>query len=466
MALWGSIAFCGSARALTDEDVFAGWRFHSAIPGARAAGMARAGIALVDDPAALRINPARLAALSLPQASFEMRWRDADPLEGSSGLIRTDPAANPFAGSSARRDVETDQGIRPAFLAYAHPMTLLGRPLVLGWSRTEAYDLSVNATTSVTSVPVSAPAIPDGGVEVTHVSRGSMDARIALYDVGAGWRISPSFSAGVSLSAATIDLRTRTRGLLADPLQLTGPGMFDPRFGTSDPAPLLDTATSSGDTALAFSFGSWWRPSPALALATVFRRGPAFEANTSMRDKVTGARRRSGSRVRVPDAAAIGLAWNPFLAHPSSVLQSLVLLVDVERASGASLEGTVTARRTILTRDDAVRRVSAVVDGDTQVRVGMEVQRSYPDWTLALRAGAYNERDPVVRIEKLSGDVPPLEGQAAALREAGYLERPDTEVHVTAGAGFALWAVSFDLGLDVSSVDAQVAASATWRFGR
>jgi hypothetical protein len=147
------------------------------------------------------------------------------------------------------------------------------------------------------------------------------------------------------------------------------------------------------------------------------------------------------------------------------MLRSLVLALDVERSSGASFEGTVSDGRTLLTRADAVQRVSAVLDGETQARLGMEVRRSYPAWTLALRGGAYNERAPVVRLEHLSGDVPPLEGQAEALREAGFLQRPDMEVHVTAGAGLSLYAVSFDLGVDVSSSEAQVAASATWRFG-
>jgi hypothetical protein len=292
-----------------------------------------------------------------------------------------------------------------------------------------------------------------------------MDARITSYDVGAGWRLTPSFHAGATLAAATLDLTTRTTGLLSDPLQLTGPGMVDPRFGTLAPVPILDTRTAGSDTTLAFNFGSWWRPSPVIALAAVFRKGPRFDASTEVRDRVTGERRASDTTVRYPDTATLGVAWSPFLSHPSTMLRSLVLALDVERSSGASFEGTVSDGRTLLTRADAVQRVSAVLDGETQARLGMEVRRSYPAWTLALRGGAYNERAPVVRLEHLSGDVPPLEGQAEALREAGFLQRPDMEVHVTAGAGLSLYAVSFDLGVDVSSSEAQVAASATWRFG-
>jgi hypothetical protein len=303
-------------------------------------------------------------------------------------------------------------------------------------------------------------------VEVTRVSRGSLDARLALYDAGAGWRLTPTFSAGASLVVGTLDLETRTVGLLADPLQLTGPGSVDPRFGSPVPAPLMETRTSSSDTALAFSFGSWWMPAQSLGVAAVFRKGPRFDASSGMRDEVTGHRISGNTIVRLPDTAAIGAAWKPFLGHPSSTLQSLVLALDVERASDASVEGIVTPRRTIHTMADTVRRVSAVVDGETQARLGVEVRRSYPGWTLALRGGAYNERTPVVRREALAGDMPMAEMEAAALTKAGFLERPDMRFHLTAGAGIAFYTFSLDLGLDVSPDDTQASVSTTYRFGR
>ncbi len=445
-------------QAVSDEDAFGGLLFSHPIPGARAAGMARAGLALVNDPTALRLNPARLAAVDSPAIALDLRWSDADPVEDDSGLVATDPALNPFAGTTASRSLESDDAFRPSFIGYAHPLEGMTRPFVPGVSRTEAMHLSVSGSTRSTSVPVSAPIAPDSGVEATLASDSSMDVSMALWDVGGGWRFSPTFAAGATVVVGTLSLSTRTVGSLADPLQLTGPGTIDPRFGTPVPQPLVETESDGDGTAFAFSFGSWWKPARTLALAVVYRQGPRFDVSGHTRDLVTGEETESDTRLRMPDTAAVGVVWNP--------KENLTLALDVESASGAELSGDILTPRNIHTAPAAMTRSTFEIDDEIQVRLGMEVRRSMPTWTMAFRGGVYNERSPVVRRDTLEGDVSPLEGHAAALEEAGFFDRPDTEIHATLGFGAAFYALGFDLGVDASESRLAVTASTSWRFGR
>lgn len=449
----------GSAvLALSDEDAFAGLSFSHPTPGARAAGMGRAGLALVSDPAALRFNPARLAALDSPEVALDLRWSDTDPVEDDSGLVATDAAANPFAGTTASRSLESDDGFRPSFLGYAHPLKGMTHPFVPGVSRTEVMHLSVSGSTRSTSVPVSAPIAPDSGVEATLASDSSMDVSMALWDVGGGWRVSPTFAAGATIVVGTLSLSTRTVGSLADPLQLTGPGTIDPRFGTAVPQPLVETSSDADETAFAFSFGSWWKPARSLALAVVYRQGPRFDVTGRTRDLVTGEETESDTRLRMPDTAAVGVVWTP--------KETVTLALDVESASGAELSGDILTPRNIHTDPAVMTRSTFEVDDEIQVRLGMELRRSLPTWTMAFRGGVYNERSPVVRRDALEGDVAPMEGHAAALEEAGFFDRPDTEIHATLGFGAAFYSLGFDLAVDASESRLAVTASTSWRFGQ
>ncbi|HKY33245.1 MAG TPA: hypothetical protein VJV23_11960 [Candidatus Polarisedimenticolia bacterium] len=462
-----SLAPLPPAFALTDEEIYSALRLPVVLPGARTAAMGRAGLALVDDPAALRINPARLAALGHRQGAFELRRDEAGDQSGRSSFVASDPGGgNPFAGARAASSSREDAGYRPLFLGYAHPLELLGRPLVAAVGRTEALDAALTARTTSTVVPISAPVAPDSGAEVTLVSEGSLQARVALWEAGAGWRITPSFAAGAALSFGTLDLNASTTGSLSDPLQLTGPGMVDPRFGAPVPSPLRSTRTSGSDTDLAVSFGAWWKPASALSVATVFRQGARFDLEGRSRDQVPGGSTPFSTRLELPDTAAVGLAWTPLRGHPSAALQSLTLVLDVERVSRGGLASGVREGVNVLTSPMAVRTVTYESEDVTEARLGVEVRRSLPSWTLAVRGGLYTERVSAVRAVRIAGDVPPLEGHAEALSEAGFFEDEDDELHATLGAGFAFYALTLDLGADLSGEGSRFTASASYRFGR
>jgi len=442
------------AQAVTDEDIYASLRISLTPPGARAAGMGGAAIAWVDDAAASRINPARLASLTAPQALFEGRHRDYDSFSGGTHQIRFDPMINPYAGTTFSSRSSPEGGAVPALLSFAYPLPFAAS-VVLGVSRSEVLDLTSAASSVTRTVPLSAPQTPSGGDEVLRVSRGTLDMKVELYDLSAGWRLAPTLSVGGSLVVGRLDLSSATTGLLADPLQLTGPGMSDPRFDSGSTEPLVRTVSDGSDTDLAYSFGVSWKALQSLTLATAYRRGARFEVPGSSLDLVTRVKESFSNVVKLPDAAVVGVAWTR---------GDLTLALDVERVENSDLLEGMREGENVLTRSDFVRRVSYDLQDATEARLGLEHRRSYPTWTLALRGGAYTEHDSRIDLRRISGDVGALQGQSQAMSQGDFFPEGQTQLHVTMGAGARFHNLSVDFGIDLSDPLTQVAAAATYSF--
>ncbi|HEY3175377.1 MAG TPA: hypothetical protein VGK94_06390 [Candidatus Polarisedimenticolia bacterium] len=457
------------AFAITDEEIYGALRFPRALPGARTAGMGGAGLALVEDPAASRINPARLASIGDPELLLEGRMRQSDDASGDSDLVLfdADPNGHPFAGTSTSARAGMDGGASASALGFAYPLRLT-RPLVLSFSRVEGLDIGIGLSSVTRTTPPSVPVTPGGGDEVLRISRGRLDLDMELYNLAAGWRLTPTFSVGGTFVVGTMKISSETVGLLADPLQITRAGMFDPRFSGPCAEPLYVTTSDGSDTGLGFVFGSAWKPIPSLAVATAYRRGPRFELSAESRDLSLATRSSFTNVVKVPDAAAAGLAWTPFLSHPSAVMQSLTFALDLERVEYSDLLDGLREREGILTRADVASNVSYDIGDAVEVRFGVEALRSFSTWTLALRGGLYTEHDQRLHLDGITDDPnSPLAGQGKALREGGFL-LPDgrTDWHATLGAGARLYALCWDLAIDLSDSAAQVVLTGVYRFGR
>ncbi|MCI0409465.1 MAG: hypothetical protein L0191_13055, partial [Acidobacteria bacterium] len=148
--------------AITDEDVYGVFSIPLAVPGARSAAMGGASLALVGDPAASRINPARLAAVMHPELAIEGRRSESEDLSSVSGLQRFDPSINPFAGAVLTVEASPDEGAIPSFLAYAHPLRL-SEHVVVAVSRLQVMDVSIAAATRGATTPLDAPLTPSAG---------------------------------------------------------------------------------------------------------------------------------------------------------------------------------------------------------------------------------------------------------------------------------------------------------------
>jgi len=304
---------------------------------------------------------------------------------------------------------------------------------------------------------------PGGGDIVTRISRGSIEADIALYDLAAGWRLSPTFSIGVSAVIGRMDLSASSTGLLSDPLQFTVISMFDPRFSGPSAVPLTQTVSDGTDTSLAFSFGSSWRAHRSLVVAAAYRQGPRFSFEATSRDFSSGARRSFDNTFKIPDVAAAGLAWTPFSRHPSSGLQSLTFALDVERVEYGDRLEDFEEGQSILTSPIFVGKVSYAAESETEIRIGGEYGLSFTSWTLDLRAGFYTRHGGGIHLSSASGD-PSLTGLSEALRQAETLADAETAEHYTLGAGVRFYALSVGLAADTSDQATRILASVTYDF--
>lgn len=429
--------------------------------------MGGAGLALIDDPGACRVNPARLSVISLPAAQLDARFQDFEENSGSSGLVLSDPDIHPFAGTEVDADSSNDSNLSFSFLSFAWPFALK-RPVVIAGSRSQTLNTVFAIDSVAKTTPPTAPVTPGGHDAVRRVSRGRLDIELDEWDLSVGWRLTPTFSIGGTIIMGMLDLSAETTGLLADPLELTGPGMFDPRFSGSTAETFLTTSSVGSDTATAYQFGTWWRPSPAWALATTFRKGVRFEVEGETRDHFLGTDDSFTNVLKIPDTAGVGVVWNPFTGDPSALLQSLTFAIDVDRVKYSDLEEDLRTHVGILTDKQFTRKATYDIDDATEVHLGMELRHSFSTWTLAMRGGAYTDHDERLKPADFS-DAPgsALSGQARALDEGGFMiPDGDTDVHVTLGAGARFYALSFDLAVDLSDPVNQVIGSATYHFGR
>jgi len=463
-----NVAVAFEVGAVTDEEIYAGLRFSGQAPGGRLAGMGGAGLALVDDAGAAHLNPARLCAINAPELVIEATNRSRSATSTHSDFFRFDTSVNSinrFAGASFRTVETPDDEMTPAFLAYAHPLKLRSRPVVLALSRTAALDTSFSARSVNLTTPLLPSITPSAGDVVRRISEGHIDADLELYDLSAGWRLTPSFSVGGALILGRLQLSSRTVGLLADPLQFTGPGMFDPRFSGSAAAPLVETSSDGNDTDVAFSFGAWWRPHRDFSVATVYRQGTRFGVEAVSRDLATGARQAFVNVIKEPDVASVGLAWTPFGRSSSTNLQTLTFALDLSRVEYSDVLAGLRTGENVLTRSDFIRDVSYTADDAVEARLGMEYRRSFLTWTLAWRGGVYTEHDAGIHLTRAAGDVGALQGQARAMSQGEFFPGRDTELHGTLGVGARFYSVGFDLGVDLAEDYEQASVSMTWRLG-
>ena len=453
---------CATALfAATDDEIWGALRFPPTLHGARHAAMGSAGIAMVGDATATLTNPARLPAVLDPEVLLEVRSQDPDETALESGLLQFDPSINPFAGSSFSTEAAPDDDPE-GMLAFVWPFDL-ARPLVLGGS-IDATSSALTAGSSVTTIPLNTAVTPNSGDEVLRLSTGTLDSKSTNLTLGAGYGITPDFWIGAAAQVAQLEIDAISTGLLADPLQFTGPGMFDPRYQTSAPQPLRTTVTDGSDTGIGFSVGVFFRPHPTLGLATLYRGGPRFELPGTATDLLTGTEVSFTNTIKVPDRASIGAAWTPFLSHGSSAARTLVFALDVEHVTYSDLVEDFVPGRNILTSSDFVQSATFDADDATEVHFGTEWRLIHPSWSLALRAGAYLDENASIHLTDISGDVGDLQGQSGALIEGGFFEETDSEVHVTGGLGFSGQSFDLDFAVDVADPSTHIILSTRYRF--
>lgn len=464
------------ALALTDEEVFRSFRAGTPAPGARALGMGGAFIGLADDATATFTNPAGLGYMSRPQAAFEMRLTDGDPVgygvNGAFGLS----GAEKFASGAIQ--IEEQDVASPSFLAYVHP---INDYLVVGFSRHERLNQERDSFTSYL-----APASSFGPIEDTAgstlleptASLGHLDVMVDTFSVSVASAPIEQLSLGITLSIARADVLSTVDTFTYRLLDEDGNGAVDTFARPLD----FRTHVDDSDTVVTFSAGLLYRPSPKFGIGLVYRDGPEFDLVESVKQDglrstdlrkylfdrgIAGSTGEFINTLALPDSYGLGLAFGPFF--DSKGAGGLTITADVVHHEYTDLLTNFVKGLNSQLFAAASDAAVLAIDDETQAHVGLAWTWTVGfDNSIHLRAGAYTEPDSSIESAgRPSTAVAPGSGQAVAVGQ--WVGTNDDELHVTLGAGFtikkgAAYSFQVDGAADFSDLGEVYVGTALVRF--
>jgi len=481
-----TIAFLspGLPRALTDEETFREFRFNFVNPGARALGMGGAFAAVADDATAAQANPAGLQYVLTPEFFLEYRSIDQDTTIdrsnlGSLSVDQSTGARNlPFLGLTSVSNPDTTSD--PSFVSFVLPMrrTVAGRRIRIAGSRQVVLseDRALSSGGNATEARFAFPSFPNtvngSTVEAYSVDTlvsGGRSADIVYWNVGGSIDLTRDFSAGLTLTYATLDLKSDTLTEVIDPLQL----FLDPthpRFPVQPSMDVYSTSADGKDSDVTFTFGIHLHPDSVFAtgvspwrFGAVYRRGARFSVPEET--FLNGAPNLMfDTTIVVPDRYAISASYR----SPVHWLFSL----EIERVEYTDLLKGFRTGVNYLTGGqvaggafgiNANQSVEFTINDGIIPRGGLE----YVFWPggkgsrrLALWAGYYRTPDDRIRMLHFNSDDSSVN---AAYMEAFRGGEPAD--HVTGGVGFEFGPSSLRLAGEGSSEGRQFVGTYTYRFG-
>ena len=478
--VWPSLS-----HALTDEEIFREFHFNFANPGARALGMGGAFAAVADDATATQANPAGLRYVLTPEffLGFRSGQQDTTVTRSNMGSLAVDPGTGgrelPFLGLTS---VSSPEAMRePGFLSFVLPLRRAGagrrvriagsRQVILSEDKALASDSSVTeARFAFDSFPNTVSGSTVEAYSVDSIVSGDSSMDMVYWNVGGGVDLTPDFSAGLTLTYATLDLRADTQTEVVDPLQL----FLDPTHPRRPVQPSVDlyrTTIDGNDSDVTFTFGIHLHPDSVFAsgvspwrFGAVYRRGASF-AVSEMTYLNELPDRTFENTIIVPDRYSLAASYR----SPVHWLVSL----EIERVEYSDLMEGFESGVNYLTGGqvaggafgiDPNRTVEFTVDDGIIPRAGVE----YILWPgsrggrrLALWGGYFRTPDDRIRMSRFNSDDP---GVNAVYLEAfrGGQERN----HFTAGVGYTLGRASFQLSGEASSQGHQVVGACAFKVGR
>jgi long-chain fatty acid transport protein len=382
--------------------------FNIGAPGGRALGMGGAFIGLADDASATWTNPAGLSILRKPELSIEMR----------SSNFHEKVAA---AGDATHVQFETIATARrsPDITHAAIVIPLKKSALAVFYRKTFATDISARLDN-----PVSVLIGPGGAVTPavcnalgSQCVRGAIPAErsslIADQEaLGLATALQfPRFSVGASVAASHLQLTGSGRQIAAN----------GNTVGSSDIA--------ASDTKYQYALGVKWAPIDVLGLGATYARASSFRVNGQAASSITNVNRPISFLFGSPDYGGVGVAFRP--------IATLTLTSDVIKVRYSKLVKNY-VEFTQLPKSDF-----QLSDG-TEYHFGTEyfILSHRP---FAVRAGAWREPGHSVAYR---GETATFRGIAADLT---FLPSR-SELHWTAGAGWALQRFEVDAAYDHSPV--------------
>ncbi|HKY31473.1 MAG TPA: hypothetical protein VJV23_02970 [Candidatus Polarisedimenticolia bacterium] len=473
MAL-GALAAGGRIEALTDEEIYRHFQFNLVNPGARALGMGGAYIAVADDPTASLANPAGLNFLHHPQFFFEYRAmeEDTEGFRSSLGSLEVDPNTGagdlPFLGLRSDSNVETMSD--PSYIAFTWP-TQVGtarRRLTLAGSRHVllSQERSSGGTEAMFSFDSFPHTVDGDSVEMYAVRSpvvGSGSTEIIYWNASAAIELHQDFSAGLTLSQATLDLSLDTSTFVLDPQGVfeTDPG--HPRLPEQPSQDVYRTFSNGSDSSVTYAVGIHWHPDSIYAsgvspwrVGAAFRRGARFSVEESvfLNGVLDG---RFDNKIVVPDVFSIGASYR--------FSERLMAAVEVERVEYSDMLDGFRSGVNFLTSgqiaggvlDMTGDSIEFTVDDGDIVRAGVEYVLpvgTRQGQRLSLRAGWYRTPDSRIRMTRFdSGD---------GTVDRTYMRTfpgDEADSHITAGVGYDIGKATFSIAGETSDRTSQIVGS-------
>ena len=276
------------ARALTDEEIFEAFQFNFSLPGARSAGMGRAFVGLADDATASVSNPAGLTTLQYPEVSLEIKVTDHNIRRIIPDATSSAPSTRVFGSSVPQLSFLS--------LVYAY------KGLTLGIFRYETFNFDEKFGLPVRQLAETLPKVD-----------ARIDTSISNWGGTVAFRLPKNFSFGLAMSAALLDMETRTTRFGADGITI------------HDQSLVSDVAWSISST-----LGVLYRPSELFSAGMFYSFNPRF----SVSEQLTGQSEPTDPiplRLKVPDRIGAGLNLRP--------VDELTLVFDLLRVEYSQQAG-------------------------------------------------------------------------------------------------------------------------------
>ena len=478
------LASAGSARALTDEEIFREFRFNFNNPGARALGMGGVFVAIADDVTATQANPAGLVSIGGPAVFTEYRviHTDTSVLSSNFGSLEVDPVTGdrdlPFLGLTSVSDSETLY--EPTSISYAWPFSLgsTGRRLTLAASKQTVLseDPFLSSGNVVTEARFSFESFPNAvgmsGVQAYSVAttvRGARSMEIVYWNATASLAVHEDFSFGYTLTYATLDLRASTVTEVEDPLELfLDPG--HPRLPTQATTDVFRTTIDDTDSDFTYSFGIHWHPDSVFAggsspwrLGAVFRKGASF-AVTELTLLNESPDETFLNQVVVPDRFAFGVSYQLDRYWLFGAEFERIEYSDLLKGfrSGVNFLTSGRVAESAFSIDPNKSVVYGVDDGNLY-RVGAEYIRPFArnaNRKIAVWAGYFRAPDSRIRLTQFNSDDPAVNEVFLDAFRGG-----ENEDHFTAGVGYEFGRSAFQIAGDVSDRGSEVVGSYIFTVG-
>jgi long-subunit fatty acid transport protein len=280
-----------------------------------------------------------------------------------------------------------------------------------------------------------------------------MSAEIVYWNAAVSFDLHPDFTAGLTLTYATLELDADTQTIVSDPLQILVSSSH-PRLPSQSDTDVYRTMAHGTDDDLTWSIGVHWHPGSAFAegsspwrFGASMRKGARFglEETTTLNGLPD---RRFENSIAVPDQYSIGASYRPderWLFSGQVDRVNFSDLLDDYRTGVNYVTSPHLAQGAFSTGPSHAIRYE-LNDGYVY-RLGLEysMPTKEPDRGVAFRGGWSRLPDTVVQMTHFNSSDTSVN---RTYREA--FPEGDEENHFSAGVGLGLGRSAFQVGVDAS----------------